>query len=189
MEHTRTTMWSDPSELAHRARRLSGLEFLRSLIDEKSGVPIGVTLGFSLVEVDEGVAVFEAEAGPWAYNPIGSVHGGWYSAVLDAALGCALHTTLPVGVGYTTLEIKVNVVRAVRPETGVLRAVGRVVHRGRRTAVTEARMEDRSGRLFAHSSSTCLILDSDATGGSISGKRNPPGPIPGDHTDGPRTAP
>jgi len=159
MEHSRTTTWSDPLELAQRARRLSGLDFLRSLIDEKIGVPIGVTLGFSLVEVDDGVAVFEAEAGPWVYNPIGSVHGGWYSAVLDAPLGCALQSTLPAGVGYTTLEIKVNVVRGVRPDTGVLRAVGRVVHRGSRTAVTEARMEDREGRLYAYATSTCLILD------------------------------
>ncbi|NTV37996.1 MAG: hypothetical protein HGA82_02240, partial [Anaerolineales bacterium] len=87
-------------------------------------IVIGVTLGFRLVEVAEGLAVFEAEAGPWAYNPIGSVHGGWYAAVLDAPLGVALHTTLPRGVGYTTLELKVNLVRPVRPDTGVLRAVG-----------------------------------------------------------------
>jgi uncharacterized protein (TIGR00369 family) len=111
-----------------------------------------------LVEVAEGMAVFEAEAGPWAYNPIGSVHGGWYAAVLDAPLGVALHTLLPRGVGYTTLELKVNLVRAARPDTGVLRAVGRVVHHGRRTAVTEARMEDAEGRLYAHATSTCLIL-------------------------------
>jgi uncharacterized protein (TIGR00369 family) len=159
VKHSRTTTWSDPLELAQRARQHSGIDFLQWLIDERKGVPIGVTLGFSLVEVDDGVAVFQAEAGPWAYNPIGSVHGGWYSAVLDAPLGCALQTTLPAGVGYTTLEIKVNVVRAVRPDTGVLRAVGRLVHRGSRTAVTEARMEDREGRLYAHATSTCLILD------------------------------
>lgn len=158
MEHSRTTTWSDPVALAQMARQLSGIDFLRWLIDEKQGVPIGVTLGFSLVEVDDGVAVFQAEAGPWAYNPLGSVHGGWYSAVLDAPLGCALQTTLPAGVGYTTLEFKVNVVRAVRTDTGVLRAVGRLVHRGSRTAVTEARMEDREGRLYAYATSTCLIL-------------------------------
>jgi uncharacterized protein (TIGR00369 family) len=168
MKHTRTTTWSDPLAMARMASRLSGIEFLRWLIEEEQGVPIGITLGFSLVEVDDGVAIFEAEAGPWAYNPIGSVHGGWYSAVLDAALGCALHTTLPAGVGYTTLEIKVNVVRAVRPDTGALRAVGRLVHRGRRTAVTEARLEDREGRLYAHATSTCLILDAGDAAGSKS---------------------
>lgn len=159
MDHRRTTTWDDPIALGRKARELSGIDFLRRLIDEGRMVPIGATLGFALVEVDEGVAVFEAEAGPWAYNPIGTVHGGWYAAVLDAPLGCALHTTLPAGVGYTTLELKVNVVRGVRPDTGVLRAVGRVVHRGRRTAVTEARMEDRDGNLYAFATSTCLILE------------------------------
>lgn len=160
MENSRTIVWDDPHELGREARGLSGLEFLRRLIAEDRRVPIGMTLGFRLVEVEEGLAVFEAEAGPWTYNPIGSVHGGWYAAVLDAPLGVALHSTLPAGVGYTTLEMKVNVVRGARPDTGVLRAVGKVVHRGKRTAVTEARMEDAEGRLYAHASSTCLILES-----------------------------
>ena len=159
MKNSRTITWDDPLEIAADARGLSGIDFLRGLIAKDSGVPIGVTLGFRLVEVDDGVAVFEAEAGPWAYNPIGSVHGGWYAAVLDAPLGCALHTTLPAGFGYTTLEIKVNVVRSVRPETGVLRATGKVVHRGKQTAVTEARMVDQQGRLYAFATSTCLIFE------------------------------
>jgi len=160
MDQTRTTTWDDPQELGHEARELSGLDYMRRLISENRKVPIGVTLGFHLVEVAEGLAVFEAEAGPWAYNPIGSVHGGWYAAVLDAPLGVALHTLLPKGVGYTTLELKVNLVRPVRPDTGTLRAVGTVVHRGSRTAVTEARMEDAEGRLYAYATSTCLILES-----------------------------
>lgn len=164
MDTTRTTSWDDPAEIARDVRELPGLEFLRRLIDRGIRVPIGVTLGFRLVEVGDGLAVFEAEAGPWAYNPIGSVHGGWYAAVLDAPLGAALHTTLPAGVGYTTLEMKVNVVRPVQPDTGGLRAVGRVVHRGRRTAVTEARMEDARGRMYAHATSTCLILNGEAGG-------------------------
>lgn len=159
MKNCRTVTWDDPFAIAADARRLSGIDFLRNLISQKSGVPIGVTLGFKLVEVDDGTAVFEAEAGPWAYNPIGSVHGGWYSAVLDAPLGCAVHTTLPAGFGYTTLEFKVNVVRSVRPETGVLRAIGHVVHRGKQTAVTEARMVDQEGRLYAFATSTCLIFE------------------------------
>jgi len=159
METSRTVAFTDPAEISADVRKCSGLQFLQGLIDKNVGVPIGRTLGFHLVEVSEGEVVFEAEAGPWAYNPIGSVHGGWYSAVLDAPLGCALHSTLPVGVGYTTLELKVNVVSAVRPDTGVLRAVGRLVHRGKRTAVTEARMVDKSGRLYAHATSTCLIVE------------------------------
>lgn len=159
METTRTTTWDDPVELGRVARELSGLEFMRQLIDDQRKVPIGETLGFRLVDAAEGMAVFEAEAGPWAYNPIGSVQGGWYAAVLDASLGVALDTLLPRGVGFTTLEVKVNFVRAVRPDTGVLRATGRVVHKGQRTALTEARMEDAEGKLYAFATSTCLILE------------------------------
>lgn len=158
MENSRTVSWDDPFELGREARDLSGLEFLRGLVEKRRRVPIGMTLGFRLAEVEEGTAVFEVEAGPWCYNPIGSVHGGWYAAVLDAALGVAIHSTLPAGVGYTTLEMKVNLVRPVRPDTGMLRAVGTVVHRGKRTGVTEARMVDGEGRLYAHATSTCLIL-------------------------------
>lgn len=158
MENTRTTTWDDPLELAQDVLELPGIEFLQRLIDEDRNVPIGATLGFKLVEVGDGLAVFEAEAGPWSFNPIGSVHGGWYSAVLDAPLGCALHTTLPAGFGYTTLEIKTNLVRSVKKGTGVLRATGKLVHRGKTTAVTEARMEDGEGRLYAYASSTCLIF-------------------------------
>ncbi len=159
MASSRTVTWDDPAKLGAEARVKSGLEFLQGLIAENRRVPIGETLGFRLVEVGEGHAVFEAEAGPWAYNPIGSVHGGWYAAVLDAPLGVALHTLLPQGVGYTTLELKVNLVRSVRPDTGALRATGEVVHRGSRVAVTEARMEDGNGRLYGQATSTCLILD------------------------------
>ncbi len=158
METSRTFNWDDPFEIAGDIREKSGIEFLQGLIDKNAGIPIGRSLGFALVEVSEGKAVFEAEAGPWVYNPIGSVHGGWYSAVLDAPLGCALHSTLPAGFGYTTLELKVNIVRAVRPDTGVLRAVGTLIHKGKRTAVTEAKMVDQEGRLFAHATSTCLVF-------------------------------
>jgi uncharacterized protein (TIGR00369 family) len=159
MENTRTTTWDDPLELGRMASELPGLEYMRHLIAAHHRVPIGETLGFRLVEAAEGHAVFEAEAGPWAYNPLGSVHGGWYAAVLDAPLGVALHTLLPKGTGYTTLELKVSLVRAVRADTGVLRATGKVLHKGRRTAVTEARLEDAEGRLYAHATATCLILE------------------------------
>lgn len=159
MANSRTTEWDDPVELGRMAQKLSGMDYARHLIEARRRIPICETLGFRLVEVGEGRAVFEAEAGPWAYNPIGSVHGGWYAAVLDAPLGVALHTLLPEGTGYTTLELKVNLVRGVKPDTGVLRAIGTVVHKGRRTAVTEARMEDAAGKLYAYATSTCLILE------------------------------
>jgi uncharacterized protein (TIGR00369 family) len=158
MPTTRMVTFDDPGETARDAESLSGIEFLRRMIAEQRRIPIGVTLGFRLVEVSEGVGIFEAEAGPWAFNPLGAVHGGWYATVLDSALGVALHSTLPAGVSYTTLEFKTNIVRSVKPDTGVLRATGRIVHRGRTTAVTEARLEDAKGVLFAHATSTLLIF-------------------------------
>ncbi len=159
MEHQRTTAWDDPLELGREGRELSGLEAMQRIIDRKLRVPIGVTLGFTLKEVAPGRAVFEAEAGPWAYNPIGSVHGGWYAAVLDAPLGVALHTLLPQGVGYATLELSTHLMRQVRPDTGPLRAVGSVVSKGKRTAVTEARLEDAAGNLYAFATATQMILE------------------------------
>ncbi len=159
MAPSHTVNFTEPGEIAQDVRAVSGMEFLRRLVGRKEHVPIGATLGFWLAEVSEGLAVFEGEAKPHVYNPIGGVQGGWYAAVLDAALGVCLHSTLPAGVGYTTIEIKVNIVRAVTAETGVVRATGRIVHRGRRTAVTEARMEDASGKLYAYASATQLVIE------------------------------
>ncbi len=156
---TRTVTFDEPQEIARDLRAMSGMEFLRRLIASGTRVPIATTLGFRIVDVSEGRAVFSAEAGPWCYNPIGTVHGGWYGAVLDAPLGVALHTLLPAGVGYTTLEYKVNLVKGVKPDTGPLTATAHVVHKGRTTAVTEARLEDASGVLHAYASATQLILD------------------------------
>ncbi len=155
----RTYEYDDPTPIGARARELSGREFVQELIDRDVQVPVAATNNFRLVEVGEGHCVFETEAAPYLYNPIGTVHGGWYAAVLDAPLGVALDSTLPAGVGYTTLELKVNFVRAVRPEDGTLRCEGRLIHRGRTTAVTEATMKDARGRLFAHATCTCLIID------------------------------
>ena len=156
---THTIEFDDPMEIAKDVRTTSGLEFLQRLVAKQTRVPIGSTLGFWLAEVREGHAVFEARAEPHVFNPIGSVQGGWYGAVLDAALGVCLHSTLPAGVGYTTVEFKVNIVRAVTPATGVVRATGRIVHRGKRTAVTEARMEDAAGALYAYATATQLVLE------------------------------
>ena len=159
MPITRTVTFDDPQEIARDIRTMPGMAFLQRLIAQRTRVPIATTLGFQIAGVSEGEAVFTAEAGPWCYNPIGTVHGGWYGAVLDAPLGVALHTLLPTGVGYTTLEYKVNLVKGVKPETGPLRASARVVHKGRTTAVTEARLEDGAGTLYAYASATQLILE------------------------------
>lgn len=137
----------------------SGLELLRRILHgDHPRAPISDTLGFDLVEVEEGRAVFSITPGPQHYNPIGSVHGGVAATLLDSCMGCAVHSTLAPGVGYTTLELKVNLVRAITADTGELRAVGSLISAGRRVATAEGRLVDADGRLYAHGTTTCLIL-------------------------------
>jgi uncharacterized protein (TIGR00369 family) len=156
---SRTTEWYDPMELAALARGRRGLELMQDMIAGKiPSPPIAVTVGFRLIEVKEGEAVFVLTPGEHQYNPIGVVHGGVASTLLDSAMGCAVHTTLAAGEGYTTLELKVNLVRAITLKSGPLRAEGKVVHLGRSTATAEARLVDAENRLYAHGSSTCLVM-------------------------------
>jgi uncharacterized protein (TIGR00369 family) len=119
---------------------------------------IAATLNFRLVEIGDGTAVFEGEPGAAHLNPLGSVHGGWALTLIDSACGCAAHSTLDAGVGYTTVETKVNFTRAIRPDAGVLRTEGRVVGRGRTIITAEARIVDAGGRLVAHGTSTLMVL-------------------------------
>jgi uncharacterized protein (TIGR00369 family) len=119
-----------------------------------------VLLNFSVVEIDPGRAVFEGEPAEEHYNPIGVVHGGYAATILDSALGCAVHTTLPAGVGYTTLGLEVKFVRPISHAIERVRAEAEVVHRGRRQATAEARLTDpATGKLLAHATTTCLIID------------------------------
>ena len=156
---TRTFSWQDPLATAKAARGLSGLDFLRKIIaGELPQPPIARTLDYALVEAGEGRAVFAITPAEIHYNPIGMVHGGIPCTLLDSAMGCAVHTTLPVGVGYTTLELKVNIIKALAKDSGPLRAEGRVIHAGRSTAVAEGRMVDAAGKLYAHATTTCMIL-------------------------------
>jgi uncharacterized protein (TIGR00369 family) len=143
-----------------RGRELSGLEHMRALIaGEIPPPPIAELMGFTLVSVDEGHSLFRGEPGEQHLNPIGSVHGGFAATLLDSALGCAVHTTLPAGIGYTTLELSVNLVRGITPATGPVLSEGRVLHLGRRTATAEARLTaEDGGALLAHAKTTCLIL-------------------------------
>jgi uncharacterized protein (TIGR00369 family) len=145
---------------AERGRDMSGLDFMRALAaGELSPPPIGKLMGFTLVDVDEGYALFRGEPGEQHLNPIGSVHGGFAATLLDSALGCAVHTTLPAGIGYSTLELSVNLVRGITPATGPVLAEGRVLHTGRRTATAEAKLTaEQGGALLAHGTTTCLIL-------------------------------
>jgi uncharacterized protein (TIGR00369 family) len=159
MARTLEISWQDPVALADAGRSMAGIDFLRAIRDGKlPHPPICALLGYRLVEVEPGRAVFEITAGERHYNPIGVVHGGIAMTLLDSAMGCAVQTRMPAGGGYTTLEAKTNLVRAVTMETGPLRAIGSVVHLGRRVATAEARLEDRAGKLYAHASTTCIVL-------------------------------
>ncbi len=136
-----------------------GLGFLRAIID---GVlpqpPISEILGFHLIEAEPGRAVFEGLPELRHYNPIGTVHGGFAATLLDSALGCAIFSTLNKGDGWTTLELKFNLVRPLTKDTGPVRAEGRIVHRGRTVATSEGDLKDGAGKLYAHATTTCMIF-------------------------------
>ena len=158
-ERTRTYTWEDPLALHGAVAGLSGLDVMRKMAaGELPQPPIADTLGFRLVEAERGRAVFECEPQKFHYNPIGTVHAGLASTLLDSAMGCAFVTTLDQLVGWTTLELKANFTRALTVDTGAVRCTGSVVHPGRRVATTEARIEDAQGRLCAHGTSTILVL-------------------------------
>ena len=138
---------------------MDGLDAMRALLAGQFAPPsIAVTLGFRLVEVDRGYAAFEGEPSDKILNPMGVVHGGWALTLIDSACGAAGHTTLPAGVGYGTVETKVNFVRAITATTGRLRAEGRVLAQGRSILTTEGKLTDAQGKLYAHGTSTCMIL-------------------------------
>lgn len=124
--------------------------------------PMGETLDFLPVRIEPGLAVFQGQPQQRHYNPMGSVHGGWFATLLDSAVGCAVHSTLPAGKAYTTLELKLNIVRALTDVVPVVRAEGRVVHAGRQVATAEGRLIGPDGRLYAHATTTCLIYDAPA---------------------------
>ena len=140
---------------------LGGLQQLQSLMEAGRSSPgIGRSLDFTLVEVAEGRAVFEGTPGTHAYNPVGTVHGGYAATLLDSACGCAVHSRLPAGQSYTTLELKIAYHKAMTAETGPVRAVGTLLSFGRRAAFAEARLTDQAGRLIASATSTLLVMSS-----------------------------
>jgi len=145
-----------PAQVAAR----SGLELMRAMLaGELPYAPIAKTLDFMLLEVDEGRALFQGTPGPAHFNPMGTVHGGWYATLLDSALGCAVHTMLPAGRAYTTAEFGVNLVRAIGAKAPRVRAEGKVIHCGRQLATAEARLVGPDGTLYAHATTTCLVFD------------------------------
>ncbi len=165
MGRTRTYEWEDPSITATAVGRASGLDFLRAMqAGWLPGPPIAATLDFALDEVDEGRAVFSITPGEEHYNPIGSVHGGVYATLLDSAAGCAVQSTLPPGMGYTSLDLTVKFLKRITADTGRVRAIGTVVSRGRQTALAEARLLDTEERLLAHATSSCMLFPVPASG-------------------------
>ena len=140
---------------------MTGLELLHATLrGEAPTAVIAQTLDFMLIEVSEGRAVFQGTPGPAHLNPMGGIHGGWYATLLDSALGCAVHTMMPAGRGYTTAELGVNLVRAINPaKASRIRAEGKVIHCGRQLATAEARLVGPDGTLYAHATTTCLVFE------------------------------
>ena len=156
----RLLTWQDPVPVAAAGAAMSGLEYVGAIAaGELPPPPIAVLMRMHPVEVEPGRAVFEGKPGEEHYNPIGTVHGGYASTLLDSALGCAVHTTLPAGVGYTTLTLEVKMVRPITRDIERVRAEAQVLHRGRTQATAEAKLTDATtGKLLASGTSTCLIL-------------------------------
>jgi uncharacterized protein (TIGR00369 family) len=147
---------SRPEQVAGK----TGLEVMHAMLAGELPYPhIADTLDFSLVEVGMGTATFQGTPQLKHYNPLGSVHGGWYATLLDSALGCAIHTMMPAGRAYTTAELSVNIVRAASTKSGPLRAIGKVIHCGRQLATAEARIVGADDKLYAHATTTCLVFE------------------------------
>lgn len=156
---TLTVTWDDPMITAQAGRSQSGLSFLQRMIQgEIPPPPIAMLIGFRLTEASEGKAVFTCVPGEQHYNPIGVVHGGLAAILLDSAMGCVVQSMLPEGVGYTTAELHINLVRALTGTTGLVRAEAEIIHSGRRMATAQGRIVDAQGKLYAHGTTTCLVL-------------------------------
>lgn len=140
---------------------MTGREFMEAVLNgELAAPPIALTLGFDVHEIGDGRAVFRGEPSFSVYNPIGTVHGGWFGTLLDSCMACAVQTALPKGKAYTTLEFKVNIIRPLFVNSGPVLAIGDATHVGRRTGVAEGRIVgEEDGKLYATGSTTCLVMD------------------------------
>jgi uncharacterized protein (TIGR00369 family) len=157
---SRTLEWSDPVATAAAGAEMAGLDYMRALVaGDLPPAPIAVTMNMRPTDLEEGRVVFAGRPGEEHYNPIGVVHGGYAATILDSVLGCAVHTTLPAGVAYTSLGLEVKYVRPITRDTGRVLAEGVVVHRGRRQATAEARLTaEATGKLLASGTSTLMIF-------------------------------
>ncbi len=138
----------------------TGLELMQAMMRGEIAYPhISDTMDFTMIEASLGHAVFQGTPQLKHYNPLGTVHGGWYATLLDSAVGCAVHTMMPVGRAYTTAELSVNIVRAASHKSGPVRAIGTVIHCGKQLATAEGRLVGADGKLYAHATTTCLVFD------------------------------
>lgn len=159
MTESKTISWTDPRPTAAAALQLSGLDFLQKIVTgDIPPAPMQAHTSQRLVSVAEGDVVFEGTADESHYNPIGTVHAGWMMTLLDSAAACAVHSTLPQGMAYTTLETKVSLIRAISADTGLMRAHGWIVRPGRKAAFSEADLRDADGKVYATASSTCAVF-------------------------------
>ena len=164
-DRTRTVTWEDPTAAIQTGKTISGIEYLQALQSgELPPPPIAVLLGMSLAEVSAGRVVFVAEPAEYHYNPLGTVHGGVLATLLDSAVGCTVQSMLPPGTSYTTLELKVNYLRPVTERTGTIYAEGKIIYVGGRIATAEGRLTDNEGKLYAHVTTTCIILRPSSNG-------------------------
>ncbi|MEZ5704828.1 MAG: PaaI family thioesterase [Burkholderiaceae bacterium] len=147
---------ASPAQVAGK----SGIELMQAMLrGEIPYAPIAKTLDFLVIGIDDGEAIFQGTPGPQHFNPMGSIHGGWFATLLDSALGCAVHTKMAPGQGYTTAELSVNIVKALTPKVQRVRAIGRVIHCGRQLATADARLVGPEGTLYAHATTTCLVFE------------------------------
>lgn len=159
----RTVTWDDPMIGAAAAASMTGLDYLRAIgAGELPPPPVALLLGMDAPRVDPGRAVFTIEPGEHLYNPIGSVHGGILATLLDSALGCAVHSTLPAGVGYTTVDLNVTYLRPATRDGGRLTCDAEMIHSGRKIATARAQIVDEQGRRYATGTATCLIFQHEA---------------------------
>ena len=158
MDRKRTFEWDDPTPFWDKVEGKSGLELLQlAIAGEFPPPPMAMLMDIRLTEIIKGRAIFTGTPQEFHYNPLGSVHGGYGATLLDSAMGCAVHSTLGAGDIYTTLELKINYIRALTHETGPVRGIGTVISETRTTAIAEGRVEDASGKLYAFATSTCVI--------------------------------
>jgi len=156
---TREIIWEDPTAAVQTGKAISGIAYLKALQSgELPPPPIAELMGMWIAEVSEGRVVFSLEPAEYHYNPLGTVHGGVMATLLDSAMGCVVQSMLPAGTSYTTLELKVDYLRPITSKTGIVYCEGKIIHVGGRVATAEGRLTGADGKLYAHGTTTCIIL-------------------------------